>query len=143
MNYQKKVEAISRKGLTKDLINKFSILNGAKYFSPGIFQNYLVFIPAKKYIKYFSGTTWIDSWKSNKMPEGNIEKITKSHNNFAPTFADHHFLPEINYNGNCLMNNIYIPKKAINIYVSYTLAPWLRNLSTDFPLRNCLFLSVK
>ena len=28
----KKVKAISTKGLTKDLINKFSILNGAKYF---------------------------------------------------------------------------------------------------------------
>ena len=26
---------------------KFSILNGAKYFSSGIFQNYLVLIPAK------------------------------------------------------------------------------------------------
>ena len=28
----RKVKAISAKGLTKDLINKFSILNGAKYF---------------------------------------------------------------------------------------------------------------
>ena len=36
----KKVKAI---GLTKDLINKFIILNGAKYFSSGIFQSYLVF----------------------------------------------------------------------------------------------------
>ena len=36
------------KGLTKDLINKLSILNTAKYFSSGIFQNELVFIPAKK-----------------------------------------------------------------------------------------------
>ena len=31
-----------KKGLNKDLINKFSILNGTKYFSSGIFQNYLV-----------------------------------------------------------------------------------------------------
>ena len=44
----KKVRAISTNGLTKDFINKFSILNGAKYFSSGIFQNYLLFIPAKK-----------------------------------------------------------------------------------------------
>ena len=43
----KKVKAISTKGLTKDLINKCSILNGAKYFSSGIFQNYLVFKPAR------------------------------------------------------------------------------------------------
>ena len=59
-NLSKNVRAISTKGLTKDLINKFSNLNGAKYFSIGIFQSYLVFIPAKKYIKYFSGTTRID-----------------------------------------------------------------------------------
>ena len=35
----KKVKAISAKGLTKGLINKSSILNGAKYFSSGICQN--------------------------------------------------------------------------------------------------------
>ena len=32
MSSQKQVKAISTKGLTKDLIDKFSILNGAKYF---------------------------------------------------------------------------------------------------------------
>ena len=45
MNYQKK---LSTKVLTKDLINEISILNGAKYLSLGIVQNYFVFIPAKK-----------------------------------------------------------------------------------------------
>ena len=54
----KKVKAISTTGLTKKLINTF-ILNGAKYFSLEIFQNYLLFIPTKKYIKYFSGTTGV------------------------------------------------------------------------------------
>ena len=47
-----KVKVTSTNELTKDLINKFSILNGAKYFSSRIFKNYLVFTPAKKYIKY-------------------------------------------------------------------------------------------
>ena len=65
MNYHKKIKVISIKGLTKDLIDKFSILNGVKYFPLGIFKNYLVFITAKKYIEYFSGTTRIKSWKSN------------------------------------------------------------------------------
>ena len=60
-----KVKPISTKGLIKDLINKFSILNGVKYFSSGIFKNYLLFIQAKQYIKYFSGTTRINSCKSN------------------------------------------------------------------------------
>ena len=51
-----KVKAISAKGSTKTLINKNSILDGQKYFYSGILQNYFVFIPAKKYIKYSSGT---------------------------------------------------------------------------------------
>ena len=43
-----KVKAISAKGLTKDLINKYSILNGAKCFYSGILQKYFEFLPAKK-----------------------------------------------------------------------------------------------
>ena len=118
--------------------NNFSILNGAKYFSPGIFQNYLVFISTKKYIKYFSSTTQMHSWKPNGMSKENIENITKSDSNFAPTFVDHHSLPEINFNGHCLIkNNISIPEKVINLYTYYTihnknLNPQLRNLNSDF-----------
>ena len=54
------------------MINKFNVLNGAKYFSSGIFQNYLVLQQAK----------------------------------------NHHLLPDMNFNGHCLIkNNISIPKK--------------------------------
>ena len=120
--------------INKVLINKYSILNEAKHFFPRIFQNYLVFIPAKRYIKYFSGTTQIDSSKSNETPEENIENITKSNNNFAPTFIDHHVLTDINFNGHSFLNNIYIPKKVMNIYISYALNPWLRNINTDYSL---------
>ena len=108
----KKVKAISTKELIKELINKFSILNRAKYLSSGLFQNYLLFIPAKKYIKFFSGTTRIDLWKSNRMLVENIQNITKSDSNFAPTFVDQHLLSETSFNGHCLMkNNISIIKK--------------------------------
>ena len=106
------------KGLTKDLINKFSIPNGAKYFSSGIFQIYLAFIPAKKYTNYFSGITRIGFWKSNGMSGGNIENITKSDSNFALTSFDHHLLPDINFNGHCLVKNVSIPKKVIYLYIS-------------------------
>ena len=41
------------------------------------------------------------------------------------------------------MNNIYIPKKVIDLYISYTLTPWLRHLNTNFTLNNCLFRTVK
>ena len=73
------------------------------------------------------------------MSEESIENIAKSDDNFAPTFINHQF-PDINFNGHCLINNnIFIPKKVINIYISYILSPWLRNLNTDFTLNNCLF----
>ena len=103
---------MSTKVSTKNLINKFSIINAGKYFS------YLEFIPARKYIIYFSGTTWTDSWKSNRMSEENIENITESNSNFAPTFLDHTLLPEINFNGHFFKKkNIFIPEKVINLYI--------------------------
>ena len=78
------------------------------------------------------------------MSEKSIQNISKSESNFAPTFVDHHGLPDINFNGHCLIkNNISIPKKVINLYISYTVGNQLRNLNTDFALGNCLFGSVK
>ena len=82
-----------KKGLRKDFVNKFSILNKARYFSSGVFQKILVFIPAKKYIKYFSNTDRIDSWKYNGISAEYIENINKSVSSFAPTFVDHRILP--------------------------------------------------
>ena len=39
--------------------------------------------------------------------------------------------------------NIFIPKKVINLYISYTLGHQLKNLNTGFRLGNCLLGSVK
>ena len=69
------------------------------------------------------------------MSKVNIENITKLGSNFASIFVDHHVLPDINFNWHCLVNNIYVPKKAINIYISCTLSPLLRNLNMDFTLK--------
>ena len=71
------------------------------------------------------------------MPEESIENMTKSDSNFAPTFVEHHLLPDMKFNGHCLINsNISIPKNVINLYISYTLGPQLRNLNTNFTLAN-------
>ena len=106
------------------MIKKFSILDGAKYFSLGILQNYLVFISAKKHIRYFSDTTRIELWKSNGMSGESTENITKSGSSSTPIFVDHHLFPDMTFNGHCLMHNISIPKKVINLYISYTLTSW-------------------
>ena len=78
------------------------------------------------------------------MSKESIENITKSDSNYVPTFVEHHLLPDMNFNGHCLIrNNISIPKKVINLNISYTLSSQLRKLNTDFTLGNCLFGSVK
>ena len=78
------------------------------------------------------------------MSEGNIENITKWDSNFGRTFVDRHELPNINFNSHCLVkNNIFIPKKLINIYISDILNQWSRDLNIDFTLGSYLFGSVK
>ena len=100
------------------MIDKFSIINGAKYFFLGIFQNYLVFIPAKINIKYFTSTSQVESCKSNGISKESIKNITNSGSNFAPSFLDRHLLPRIIFTGHCLIKyNISIPKKVINVYI--------------------------
>ena len=74
------------KGLTKNSRNKFSILNGSKYFYSRILQNKFSICTGQKYIKYFCGNTRINYRKINGMSEENIEKITKADSNFAPLF---------------------------------------------------------
>ena len=110
-----KVKEISSKGLTRELINQISIFNGVKYFTSGIFQNYLVFIPAKKYISLLNMLVALHGLISGKNVRKNIKDITKSDSNFAPTFVDHHLLWDIYFNEPCLINNV--PKKLINIYL--------------------------
>ena len=66
------------------------------------------------------------------MSEENIENIIKSHSLFAPIFVDHHVLRDVSFNWDCLINNnISIPKKVINICISYILNQWTRDLNTD------------
>ena len=82
----------------------------AQKFSSGIFQNYLAFLSSKIYIKYFSDTTQINSWKSNGISEENSENTTESDSNFAPTFINP-VSPFLNFNGHCSIN-ISILKKS-------------------------------
>ena len=120
MNYQKKLDQYQQKDSQKIWQIKYVFLMAQKQFSLGMSQNYFVFIPAKKYIKHFSSTTWIVWWRYNVVSEESIENITKSDMNFAPTFVGYHLLLDITFNGRYLIkNNISIRKKEINLYFSY------------------------
>ena len=77
------------------------------------------------------------------MSEESIENITKWGGDFRPIFVDHHLLSDMNFNGHCLMKNISIPKRVINLYIFYTIGPQLKTFNTDFTLGNSLFGFVK
>ena len=82
-------------------------------------------------------------WKSNGISEENIENMTKLGSNFAPTFVDPHVLADLNFNRHCLIkNNISIPKKVINLYISYTIGPKLGNWNTDVTSSNFAYLDL-
>ena len=54
------------------------------------------------------------------MSKESIENITKSKSFLAPNFVNHYILPDKNFNGHCLINNISMSKKVINLYILLT-----------------------
>ena len=88
------------------MINKFSTLNFSKYFYSGILQNYLKYI-----LNILVAQLELVCGNPMECQEIMLENITKSDSNFAPTFVDHNVLPDLHFNGHCLINNISISKK--------------------------------
>ena len=141
LDYLSKVKIISRKGLTKDLINKYSILNGAKYFSSNRLQNHLVFISVR-YIYWIikdGSDSKFESWGSTGTSQ---ESIKNSHTSDILQI----WLVIINFK-KVEFKGIYLKqdsesclhKNLVNLYISYDLDTWSRDINTDFTLDNCSF----
>ena len=78
------------------------------------------------------------------MSEESMKNTTTSDNTFDPTLIDTCPWPVAKFIENCLItNNIYNFRTLINLYISYELDSWSRDLNTDFTLNNFLFGSVK
>ena len=97
----------------------------------------------KKYFTFFFNTSEVLSWKSKGFSEESIENITTSDRNFAKTLINCYPLPDVKCNEHCLINNNNTSLGTINLYISYTLDWWSRDLTTHSILGNCLFGSVK
>ena len=118
-------------------MNGYKILNRVKYFYSGILQNYLIFLSTKKYFRFFTNISQALSWKSKGFLEESIENIITSDSNFAATLINHYALSVVKFNGHCLITSSTVSIKIINLYISYTLDRWSRDLNTDFTLNNC------
>ena len=55
------------------------------------------------------------------MSEENLENITKSNNDVAPTFADYHLLPDMSFSGHSLIKKTFVSMKIHkSIYFVHT-----------------------
>ena len=45
------------------------------------------------------------------MWEERLKNITKSDSNFTPTIANHHLLPDMNFDGHCLIKTVFLSLK--------------------------------
>ena len=93
----------------------------------------------KNILKYFFiRTTQIYLCKSKEVSEESIQNTTTSDNTFALILLETRLLSIARFNGNCLIrNNVY--NFRINLYISYIVDTWSRDLNTNLTRNNCLF----
>ena len=77
-------------------------------------------------------------------PHGNLQHYQKIHLNWILIFSAN-LNVSLHFNGICLKQKIisFLHKNVVNLYISYKLDTWLKDLNTDFTLGNCLFGAIK
>ena len=128
------------------MINKYSILNGAKYFSSNGLQNDLVFISNRciEFISNDSDNTELCS--STGMSQKSIKNQHTSDINFSPKMIDNYILNgRVRFKGICLkqVSVSFLHRKVVNLYISHELDTWSKDLNTVFTLGNCLIGAMK
>ena len=124
-----------------------SYYRGKKYFDEGDGeQNYLVFLPMRKYFKLNSVVNVIDrllSWQSKGISNESIKPLTTSDNSLNPKLSYYGAKSRVQFTESCLKqpNFTFTHKKVVNIYIVYELRASSSNFS-DPTLKNCLFSAV-
>ena len=79
------------------------------------------------------------------MSKENIKIPPTSDNTFAQKVIDSNRLEKVIFNENCLIQEkIYsIHDSAVNLYITFELDIWSRDLNSDFTLDNCLVGAMK
>ena len=89
-------------------------------------QNYLVFLPKRKYFKLNSVVNVIDrvlSWLSKGISNESIKSPTTSNNSLNPNLSYYGTKTRLQFIGSCLKqpNFTFTGKKVVNIYIIYEL----------------------
>ena len=104
-----------------------SYFKGKQYFEERGKQNYLVFLPIRKYFKLNSvvGTTdYFLSWQSKGLSNESIKPPTSCNNSLNPRLSYYGTKVRVEFTKSCLKqpNHIFTHKKIVNIYIVYELA---------------------
>ena len=109
-------------------------------------QNYLVFLPMRKYFKLNSVvnvTDYVLSWRSKGISNESIKPPTTFDNSLNPELDYYGTKTRVKFTGSCLKQLIstYANDKVVTIYIIYELrAPSPH--SSDPTIKNCLFGAV-
>ena len=154
-DFNAKLSGLNRK-ITKNKIDHLLVQNelnklktfdlsyfvGKNYFEKYSMQNYLVFQPINKYLKFNPKTSFLSEWESKRLSDKIIKPPDTS---LAPRSGfknngKRYFI----FRGSCLKEDEAKSKcnKLVNIYIVYDLQSNL-NHNPDFTLENCLFGAVR
>ena len=128
--------------------NDLSYYRGKQNFDEGSGkQNYLAFLPLRKYFKLNSAAGVVDhvfSWQSKELSNESIKPpATSSDNSLTPELTYYGTKTRVKFAGSCLKQSSHIltHEKAVNIYIIYELTACSSH-DTDPTINKCLFSAV-
>ena len=105
--------------------NDLSYYRDKQYFDEGSGkQNYLVFLPMRKYFKLNSVVDTVDYvllWQSKGLSNESIKPPTTTNSSLTPELNYYGTKTKIKFTGSCLKQSSHIltHKKVVNIYIVY------------------------
>ena len=141
----RKITANKTKHFLND--NDLSYYHGKQYFDEGSGkQNYLVFLPLRKYFKLNSVAGVADyvlSWQSKGLSNESIKPPTTTNNSLTPGLNYYGTKTKIKFTRSCLKQSsqILTHKNIVNIYIVYELAASSSH-NSDPTIKNYLFGAV-
>ena len=141
----RKITANKTKHFLND--NDLSYYRGKQYFVEGSGkQNYLVFLPMRKYFKLNSVASVVDhvlSWQSKGLSNESIKPPTTTNNSLTPELNLYGTKTRVKFTRNSLKQSSHIltHKHIVNIYIDYELAASSSN-DSDPTIKNWLFDAV-
>ena len=110
-------------------LEKYSPLNryflGKSYFEDDGKQNYLIFQPMSRYLKFVTNSQNISSWRSKGLSDEEIKVV----NGLYPSVNYVNEKLRLKFEGSCLAQTkvTYTHKNIVNIYIVYEIGATTRN----------------